>query len=119
MALRKSVQTHIGLRSLVVAAAVVLLAITTRLPGLVVDAQEKEKPKPPQWGDGTQAPLVGYTAAQAEQGKKTYMQHCASCHGQHLDDGEFAPPLRGLDFRGKWAPRVAGDLFDFIDTRMP
>jgi len=43
--------------------------------------------------------LPVYTAGQAVQGKQVYEQSCGSCHGPGLDDGEFAPPLRGVDLR--------------------
>ena len=35
-----------------------------------------------------------YTAEQADAGFAAYAQHCASCHGENLDDGPFSPPLR-------------------------
>ena len=31
--------------------------------------------------------------------RPTYTQNCASCHGANMDDGEFAPPLKGVEFR--------------------
>ncbi|MBM3820419.1 MAG: cytochrome c, partial [Acidimicrobiia bacterium] len=60
-----------------------------------------------------------YTAAQAAAGKDVYTQHCASCHGANLDDGEFAPPLRGVEFRQRWGGRPAEALFTYTSTRMP
>ena len=45
---------------------------------------------------------VSFTAAQATAGEAAYKQHCASCHGASLDDGEFGPPLKGVEFRGRW-----------------
>ena len=62
---------------------------------------------------------LSYTAAQAEQGQSAYVEHCASCHGQNMDDGAFAPPLKGVDFRQKWAGRAADALFTFTSTSMP
>src|SRR5438477_8561305 len=56
---------------------------------------------------------LSYTVAQAEQGQSTYVEHCASCHGQNMDDGAFAPPLKGVDFRQKWGARAADALFRF------
>jgi alcohol dehydrogenase (cytochrome c) len=47
-------------------------------------------------------PAIGFTADQAERGEAAYAEHCASCHGQNLDDGAFAPPLSGMAFRQKW-----------------
>ena len=44
----------------------------------------------------------GYTAEQAAAGKLAYDKNCASCHGQTLSDGEFAPPLKGDYFIQSW-----------------
>ncbi|HVV43999.1 MAG TPA: hypothetical protein VHC72_02310, partial [Bryobacteraceae bacterium] len=41
-----------------------------------------------------QLPPAPFTASQVEQGKATWARNCAGCHGQNLDDGEFAPPVR-------------------------
>lgn len=60
-----------------------------------------------------------YTAAQADQGKPAYAQHCASCHGENLDDGEFAAPLKGPEFRQKWGSDSLEPLFDTMSTTMP
>ena len=38
---------------------------------------------------------LSYTVAQADQGRAAYGEHCASCHGENLDDGAYAPPLKG------------------------
>lgn len=62
---------------------------------------------------------LSYTPAQAERGQAAYMESCASCHGQHLDDGAFAPPLKGVEFREKWGPRRADALFILTSTTMP
>src|SRR5262249_139675 len=60
-----------------------------------------------------------FTTAQADSGKAVYMQSCESCHGPNLDDGPFAPPLKGLDFRQVWFGQSAGPLFDYISEKMP
>ena len=60
-----------------------------------------------------------YTAAQAAQGKAAFERSCASCHGPNLDDGEFAPPLRGNDFRLRWGARPLDTLFDEMSRTMP
>src|SRR5262245_4628060 len=62
---------------------------------------------------------LGYGAAQAEQGQAAYAEHCASCHGQFLDDGAFAPPVRGIDFQQKWGPLSGEALFTYLSTKMP
>ena len=60
-----------------------------------------------------------FTAAQATRGKDTYAQSCASCHGANVDDGEFAPPLKGPDFRGRWGGKPVDAVFTEMSTRMP
>ena len=44
-----------------------------------------------------------FTAQQAAEGKAAYDRACASCHGRNLDDGQFAPPLRGSTFNTSFA----------------
>ena len=65
------------------------------------------------------ATAVGFTAAQAERGQAGYAEHCASCHGANLDDGAFAPPLSGMDFRQKWGDQSPEALFTKTSTSMP
>ena len=60
-----------------------------------------------------------FTSAQAAAGKAAYAHNCASCHGDNVDDGEFAPPLRGAAFIGKYAGKPAADLFTYVSTKMP
>ncbi len=60
-----------------------------------------------------------YTTAQAAQGKAAFERSCASCHGPNLDDGEFAPPLRGNDFRLRWGAKPLDTLFDEMSRTMP
>ena len=62
---------------------------------------------------------AAYTAEQADAGFAAYAQHCASCHGENLDDGPFAPPLRGAAFREAWLPRSVEALFTLTSTTMP
>ena len=50
--------------------------------------------------------LPTYTSGQAALGKQTYDGACAACHGGNLDDGEFAPPLKGVDFRLRWGGKA-------------
>jgi len=62
---------------------------------------------------------LSYTTAQAARGRSVYAEQCASCHGPNLDDGAFAPPVTGLEFRTKWGQQSAEPLFTYIATRMP
>jgi len=60
-----------------------------------------------------------YTREQAAQGKAAYPLACATCHGANLDDGEFAPPLKGVAFRQRWGRQSVEAIFTYIGTRMP
>ena len=60
-----------------------------------------------------------YTVDQADAGLAAYRQHCASCHGENLDDGPFAPPLRGIVFREKWRVRSVEALYTETESTMP
>ena len=62
---------------------------------------------------------AGYTAEQADAGFEAYRQRCAVCHGANLDDGPFAPPLRGAVFRETWLPRSVEALFRLTAETMP
>ncbi len=60
-----------------------------------------------------------FTAAQATEGQSAYSQNCAACHGVNLDDGEFAPPVKGTAFTAQWGGKSIGELFTYIRTKMP
>lgn len=60
-----------------------------------------------------------YSAAQAERGKATYATTCAACHGPDLAGGQFGPPLRGINFRQRWAAQPLADLFEQVRTMPP
>ena len=62
---------------------------------------------------------LSFTAAQADQGHAAYIEHCATCHGDSMDDGEFAPPLKGADFRERWRSQSPEALFTLTRTTMP
>ncbi len=66
---------------------------------------------------GLSAP--GYTLDQANRGQALYAKRCASCHGPSLNDGEFAPPLKGDMFLQRWSGRRISDLFDYTLAKMP
>ena len=62
---------------------------------------------------------LGYTVEQASQGQSVYQERCASCHGEHMDDGEFGAPLKGFDFRRKWRLSSPEALFNLTRDTMP
>jgi alcohol dehydrogenase (cytochrome c) len=68
-------------------------------------------------GPGRTSPT--FTLDQAAAGEPLYARNCASCHGENLDDGEFAPPLVGNAFGVEWGGRSVFELLDFVETRMP
>lgn len=60
-----------------------------------------------------------YTSEQAARGKQVYSDQCASCHGEHLDDGQFAAPLRGPAFEAHWGVGGLDGPFTVMTTQMP
>src|ERR1043166_3529961 len=60
-----------------------------------------------------------FTTAQQTAGQAIYQESCASCHGKNLDDGEFGPPVKGVEFRSVWFGRPADVLFTKIETMPP
>ncbi len=60
-----------------------------------------------------------FTTAQQNAGDMIYKESCASCHGKNLDDGEFAAPLKGPEFRSAWFGRTADVLLTKIETMPP
>ena len=69
---------------------------------------------------GAQTPTrLSFTEAQAEEGSVAYAERCASCHGDTLDDGEVAPPLKGADFRERWRAETPEALFNLTADTMP
>src|SRR6185312_6024579 len=62
---------------------------------------------------------VSYTDAQALRGRSAYVDNCAMCHGAHLDDGQFAPPVKGAMFQSHWHNQSAAALLSYVATKMP
>jgi mono/diheme cytochrome c family protein len=62
---------------------------------------------------------VGFTARQAQRGQAAYARSCASCHGRHLNDGQFGPPMKGAAFRTHWSSQTPEALRVLIVQRMP
>lgn len=66
-----------------------------------------------------QTPAASFTAAQADQGGDIYADRCAACHGEHLDDGEFGPSLKGARFAKRWGALPAAALYAYVSRAMP
>ena len=62
---------------------------------------------------------VGFTEQQARRGQIVYAESCASCHGPHLTDGQFGPPVKGAAFKARWHDQVPEALWSAIIKRMP
>ena len=62
---------------------------------------------------------LSFTEDQAEAGRAAYAVRCASCHGDNLDDGEVAPPLKGANFRERWRAESPDVLFTLTADTMP
>lgn len=48
-------------------------------------------------------PPVGFATGNADAGRRTYLENCASCHGASLQGGA-GPALASASFSGKWLP---------------
>ena len=59
------------------------------------------------------------SAGQAQVGRDAYAQHCASCHGGDLTNGQFAPALKGPGFLAKWGETPVTDLLEYMHRSMP
>ena len=64
-------------------------------------------------------PPLSYTSEQADRGQTAYLENCAACHGENMDDGEFAIPLKGVNFRQQWRVRSLEQLFTITSVTMP
>jgi alcohol dehydrogenase (cytochrome c) len=62
---------------------------------------------------------VNFTQLQATRGKTAYMESCASCHGPNLNDGQFAPAVKGAAFKAHWHDQSPEALRLLIVKRMP
>lgn len=60
-----------------------------------------------------------FTAAQAAAGKVAYNANCATCHGNTMTNGTFAPPLAGEYFRNTWSGRTVRTFFEKAKTMPP
>jgi alcohol dehydrogenase (cytochrome c) len=80
------------------------VAVVALAPGLALAAEP--------------AAVLSYTPAQAKAGEPLYQAHCASCHGERLNDGE-ATPLAGQTFQAKWNSKPLLELFTRTRSTMP
>ncbi len=62
---------------------------------------------------------VGFTEQEARRGQTAYLESCASCHGPHLTDGQFGPPMKGPAFKELWHAQSAEALRLAMVQRMP
>ncbi len=60
-----------------------------------------------------------YTAEQSTRGEAVYKSKCASCHGDDLTGGGFAPALAGDAFFEHWSSKKLSDLSSQIKDTMP
>jgi cytochrome c5 len=60
-----------------------------------------------------------FSKAQTDRGEGLYQMNCAACHGNELEGGEHAPPLRDEAFWEEWNGKAARALYSRILTTMP
>ena len=60
-----------------------------------------------------------YRNKDAIAGKALYSRYCIACHGADLAMSEFAPPLVGDGFYGRWGEKTVASLLDYIQQQMP
>ena len=61
---------------------------------------------------------AGFTADQAAQGEREYIEQCANCHGYSLEGFELAPSLSGNFFSRRWGDKPIAALAANLQ-RMP
>ena len=69
--------------------------------------------------DAVAPPAPGVPAGDAERGGDVYRANCALCHGASLYDGQFAPSLKGAQFRRTWGQAGPAALLAFVKRVMP
>src|SRR5262245_36189544 len=60
-----------------------------------------------------------YSEPQAERGRASYFEACASCHGKDLRGDNAAPSLVDESFSFQWGDSTVAELFERIRTLMP
>ena len=59
-----------------------------------------------------------FTPDQANQGRWTYAQRCATCHGANLE-GAGAPALKGTAFNAQWNGKTLHEFYQYVHSQMP
>jgi cytochrome c len=72
------------------------------------------------WVAATAQPVTpaGFTQDQANEGRKSYLMNCATCHKDDLSGGN-APALAGKTFETNWGKHTTADLYSYIRAMMP
>lgn len=66
-----------------------------------------------------QAQEITFTDEQIDDGIALYEEFCVECHGDKLDNGRFATPIKGFFFANRWEGRSLGELARFTYEEMP
>ena len=60
-----------------------------------------------------------YSNEQADQGRAVFDAKCQSCHGEALDGGTLAPPLKGSEFLSSFERKPLRRIYSRIISTMP
>jgi mono/diheme cytochrome c family protein len=66
-----------------------------------------------------EAATTFFSADQVKRGEDEYITNCVMCHGYNLNDGEFAPPIKGSFFQNMWVGKSLGELYTKTVMTMP
>ncbi len=66
-----------------------------------------------------QAQEITFTEAQVDEGVALYEEFCVECHGDRLDNGRFASPIKGFFFANRWEGKSLGELARYTYEQMP
>lgn len=67
----------------------------------------------------SQAQEITFTDSQVDEGIALYEEFCVECHGDKLDNGRFATPIKGFFFANRWEGKSLGELARFTYEEMP
>lgn len=60
-----------------------------------------------------------YTKEQSQRGQVIYFTSCVRCHKAEMTGSQIVPPIMGEHFLARWSRKTAGDLFEWVRTKMP